>query len=451
MEKLKRKAHRLRYFFRRRIWEIDEGGLSPCRRFLLRRTQFAILIGREFIADRCVLRASALTYVTLLSLVPLFALAFAVLSGLGVQNTLEPLILEKLTVGTDELVDEIVTYINNTDATRLGTVGLVTLVMTVVALLSNVESSFNNVWGVKETRPLLRRFADYTSVVLLGPLFLVAAISMTSTLQSQTFVQGLMEEAVVGRFVIFCFRVLPFLAMWAAFIFLYVFMPNIKVRLPAAVIGGIFGGTLWQLAQWFYVNFQVGVARYNAIYGTLAAVPILMVWIYLSWIIVLMGAEVAYVWQNQTIIRREIREEKVNFLSQEMVALTILAAVTAVFERGEKPWGMERIASHLKLPPRLTRTVIDELVHLGYLAEVREEGDEQYHYQPAKPPGKVQVHKVIETFRRSGASLRRHEEIPEWGAVWELERRLVRAEMETMAGMTLEELAGGKGSMTDDG
>lgn len=436
--------NRVNHFFRRGIWDIDEATLPSVRRFFLRQFQFGILIGREFIADGCVLRASALTYFTLLAIVPLFALAFALLTGLGVQNALEPMLLEKLTVGSEEIVEQLISYIENTNIGRVGAVGVITLLMTVIALMTNIEGTLNHLWGVKETRPAFRRFADYTSIMLFGPLFLFAAISMTSSLESQSLVQALIDQAFIGHLILFLFRVLPYVVMWAAFTALYIFMPNIKVHFRAALIGGIFGGTLWQLAQWAYVSSQVGVARYNAIYGTLAALPILMVWIYLSWIIVLLGAEVAYVWQNQAIIRREIREEKVNFLNQEMVAMTILAAVTAVFERGERPLSLEKIASHLALPPRLARITLDELVHLGFLSEVRTSGAEDDHYQPGKPPEKVRVHEVIMAFRSSGASLRRQEGVTEWKAVREVERRLTEAENRVLAGMTLTDLAAAK-------
>ncbi|MBE0596591.1 MAG: YihY family inner membrane protein [Desulfuromonadales bacterium] len=437
-------VRRSREFLRRGIWELNEPEIPRGRRFFLRQFRFGILTAREFIADGCILRASALTYFTLLAIVPLFALTFALLTGLGVQNTLEPLLLERLTVGSEEIVEQLISYINNTNIGRVGVIGVITLLMTVIALMTNIEGTLNHLWGVKETRSPFRRFADYTSIMLLGPLFLFAAISMTSSLESQVLVQALLDRAFIGHLILFLFRVLPYVVMWAAFTALYIFMPNLKVRFQAALVGGIFGGTLWQLAQWGYVSSQVGVARYNAIYGTLAALPILMVWIYLSWIIVLLGAEVAYVWQNQAIIRREIREEKVNFLSQEMVALTILAAVADVFERGGRPWDMEKIASRLALPPRLTRIVLDELVQLGFLSHVRSEGDEEDRYQPGKPPEKVRVHDVILALRNNGASLRRQEKVTAWKSVWELERRLADAEDQALAGMTLRDLSEGK-------
>lgn len=432
------KIRRTRAFLRAGIWE-DHPELPRRRRVLLRALQLAAVVLREFMADQCLLRASALTYATLLSIVPLLALTFSVLTGLGVQNTLQPIILEKLTVGGEEIVNAIIGYLNNTNFSRLGVAGLLALVFTSIALLSNIEASMNSLWGVKESRPLFRRFADYTSVLLLGPVFLFAAVSMTSTLGSQAFVRTLMEMAFVGRLIYFLFTVLPYLAMWAAFTFVYLFMPNVKVKLRSAIIGGIFGGTLWQIAQWSYVAFQVGVSRNNAIYGTLAAVPTLMVWIYISWLIVLLGAEVAYACQNLHAIRREIREEKINVASQEMVALTVLMKVTEIFYRAERPWTLERIAEELRLPPRLARLMTRELLELGYLSELRDE-EEGDRYQPGRPPEIIRVYDVIQDFRRSGVDISR-EGIREWRAVRELEKRLAEAEGDVLSGLTLRELA----------
>ena len=161
------------------VWKVHEDRPVRRKRFLVHPAKVAALVFHDFFADGCLLRASALTYTSLLSLVPLLALMFALLKGLGVQNTLEPLILEKLAVGSEDIVTAVISYINNTNVGRLGLFGLLALLGTVITLLSNIEKSFNHIWGVKETRPLTRRFADYFSVVTIGPLLVIAAISIT--------------------------------------------------------------------------------------------------------------------------------------------------------------------------------------------------------------------------------------------------------------------------------
>ncbi len=430
---------KIRHLFSHDIFDIEERELSPVPRFLVRQIQVARVVYRDFLDDGCLLRASALTYTTLLSIVPLLALMFSLLKGLGVQNTLEPLILHKIAAGSERIVSEIIGYINHTNVGSLGALGLVTLVLTVLALLSNIENSFNTIWGVQETRPLFRRFADYSSVLIFGPIFLFAAISMTTTLKSQAFVQKLITLALVGQVTLLLFKVLPYLAMWAAFTFLYIFMPNIKVHFRAALIGGILGGTLWQIAQWAYVNFQIGVARYNAIYGTMAALPIFMVWIYVSWLIVFLGLEVAYANQNLGNIRRELRGQDVNYASRELVALTVLMVVTDIFYRGEKPWGLEKIAEELDLPPRLTRKVVSELAQLGLLSVVSGP-EEDLLYQPGRAPENLTVHEVIQALKESGFGIARSRKTPEWKTVRAVEEQLEEAESRVLEATTLKDL-----------
>jgi membrane protein len=207
-------------FFTYDLWHIETRELTRWRLFLLRQVQLVSLVLRDFYVDGCMLRASALTYTTLLSIVPLLALMVSVLKGFGVQNVLEPLILDKLAIGSVEVVSTIFRYIENTHFGRLGTLGLIFLVLSVLTLLSNIEKSFNYIWRVKETRSLLRRFSDYFSVVLFSPLFILAAVSMSSSLQSQTLVQHLLETAYIGEAVLLIFKLAPFVAMWAAFVFL---------------------------------------------------------------------------------------------------------------------------------------------------------------------------------------------------------------------------------------
>jgi membrane protein len=439
MSRFSEKLQKAKDFLGRDVWEFEPAELSRARAFLLRQTQVALLVVRDFQADRCLLRASALTYVTLLSIVPVFALMFSLLKGLGVQNTLEPIILKEIAIGSEQIVTEIIRYINNTHVGRLGTVGLITLVLTVLALLSNIEETFNTIWGVQETRSLYRRFSDYFSVLIFGPIFVLVAISMTTTLESQAFVQTLMEMAYVGEVIYFLFKVLPFIAMWAAFTFLYIFMPNIKVDFRAALIGGIFGGTLWQLAQWSYLFFQVGVARYNAIYGTMAALPIFMVWIYVSWIIVLLGMEVSYAYQHLRHIRLEIRGETVNFASREMIALTILLQVAEAFNRGEKPWRLRNISEGQGLPPRLARSVIEELVRLRFLSVVRV-GEDVFAYQPARALKNMKVHSVVKALKEDGVNVSRMYKTPEWKIITDLERQIEQAGRDSLGELTLEDL-----------
>ena len=431
--------NRSRHFLEHDLWEMDSTDRRWWRRFLLNQGQVLTLVVRGFFTDGCMLRASALTFTTLLSIVPLLALVFSVLKGFGVQNELEPLLLEQFAVGGDAAVTKVVEYINNTNVSHLGTYGLILLIITVLTLLSNIEESFNSVWGVEETRPLLRRFTDYFAVVTIGPVFVVLAISMTSTVRSQQLVQTLLEKQYVGEALITLFEILPFMVMWLVFAGLYLFMPNVKVSPRAALIGGVFGGTLWQISQWGYLNLQVGVARYNAIYGTLAALPVLMIWIYLSWMIVLLGLEMTYATQNLGTIRKDIRGAQVNFASIEFIALTVLLSIGRRFYLGLPALTQEALVSHLDVPPRLVNSILEELERLGFVVATAQDIDDTG-YQPAQALEKIKLYDVIRGLAVDGSDYSQLRETDERGVVAGLAEVLKGAEEQTLAGMTLRDL-----------
>ena len=433
---------RARTFLEEDLWRMEAESLSRPRALLLRQARVVIAAFQGFFADRCMLRASALTYATLLSVVPLLALMFAVLKGFGVQNALEPLILSNLAPGTEDVVTQIIHYIDNTNVARLGFVGLAALVLTVLTLLSNIEKSFTYIWGVDETRPMLRRFSDYFSVVTIGPIFVLAAISMTSSLASNDLIAHLRENSYLGPLVPLLFKSIPYVGMWITFTVLYIFMPNTRVNTSAALVGGILGGTLWQLAQWGYVHFQVGVGRYNAIYGTMAALPIFMVWLYVSWLIVLLGVEVSYAWQNLRRASSDIRGPEVNFASRELVSLTAMLVIAENFYRGEKPWDLARIAAHINLPPRLAQDILGHLTRLGFLSEVRDGKGGGPAYQPGCALDTLTVHGLLQGLKVDGARYTRLRKTPERELVREIEETIDGAGREALAGLTLRTLVG---------
>ncbi len=428
---------KVREFLTRKLWRFDPRELSAVGRFLLRLGQVGSLVIRDFFKDRCMLQASALTYTTLLSIVPLLALMFAVLKGFGVQDFIEPLVIKHLVVGSESVVEQLMTYIDNTNFGRLGAVGLVLLLVTVLTLLINIETSFNHIWGVQKNRSLLRCFTDYLSVVLIGPLLLFAAMSITTSLRSQASVQRLLETAVVGEAVIAGFKLLPFLAMWAAFTFLYTFMTNTRVRFGAALVGGIFGGTLWQLVQWIYVSSQVGVTRYNAIYGTMAALPIFMVWIYVSWLCVLLGLELSHTWQNLGALRREAGMGEVSYASRELVALSLLLLIAEEFYRAGSPPSQEELAENLDLPPRLTQRVLNDLVRLGFLSEVKDENEEVAAYQPGREPETLSLATVVQALREDGEECLGAPQKKVLAVVGRLEEAMAKADRLALGELTL--------------
>src|ERR1051325_915033 len=276
----------------------DLDAFSPIMRGVLRHIRILYRAVAGFTENRCPLLASALTYTTLLSLVPLLALMFATLKGFGVQNRLEPILIEKLSAGSEQIVRQIIGYIDKTDVKALGAVGLASLLVTAISVIGNIEFALNRIWGVQRTRNIGRKFSDYLSVLLTCPILFVAALGVTSSAQNVDVVQWFLALPGMGYLVLAIAAVTPYILMWIALTFLYDYLPNTRVRFASALYGGIIGGTLWQLAQWGYVHFQVGVSRANAIYGAFAQLPIFLVWLYMGWNVVLFGAMLSFTHQN---------------------------------------------------------------------------------------------------------------------------------------------------------
>jgi membrane protein len=421
------------------LWEQNPNELNFLHRMLLRQVQTAVLVIHDFGINQSLLRASALTYYTMLSLVPLLALTFALLKAFGVQNLLEPIIMEKLKVGDGQAVQAILGYINNTQVGQMGAIGLVFLLFAVISLLTNVEKSFNHVWGVHEIRPLVRRFSDYLSVILVGPVLIISAISMTSSLASHNLVQRLIEMELVGSLILTLFKVGPFLFMWLAFTVLYVFMSNTKVEWRAAFIGGVVGGTLWQFAQWAYVNFQVGVAKYNAIYGTMAALPIFMIWVYVSWVIVLFGLGVTYAKQNLRTSGRDLRGSEVSRNCYEQVTLVILVTLADRFSRGESALSQQELAKRLFIPARLCRSILRLLVKIGYVSEVSSRLGRQS-YQLGRSAENLPLAEILKTLRGHGEQALHLSPHPQTKAAMSACQKIEALVEEGLEGMTLRDM-----------
>ncbi|MBT1072972.1 YhjD/YihY/BrkB family envelope integrity protein [Pelotalea chapellei] len=357
--------------------------------------QTAYQIGVAFYAHQGFLRASALTYTTVLSLVPLLAIAFSVLKGFGVQNALEPL-LQQVAGDSEETISRIITYVDNTNVRSIGTVGLLMLVLSVISLLGTIEEAFNATWGVPENRSLQRRFSDYLSVVVIGPMLLLAATSMNSSLQSQWLVKWLIENTYLAGTILLLFRMAPYLFIWVAMTFLYIFIPNTKVQLRSAIVGGVLAGTAWQIAQWGYFYFQIGMTNYNAIYGTLAAVPIFLVWVYISWLIVLFGLEVAYAHQHRAVCTRHPGTGVRTDTTRDMLALSVLLLVCKRFYTGAPPPAALQLSDELGIPLNEVEELLETLQKLHYLVKVR--GD-RAGWLPAREPSFMMLDEVLVALR----------------------------------------------------
>ncbi|HJV33913.1 YhjD/YihY/BrkB family envelope integrity protein [Geomonas sp.] len=417
-----------------RLWEKDPAAIGGRKGEWIAFLQSLAFVVSNFFANNNLLRATALSFTTVLSLVPLLALAFSVLKGLGAQNLLAPLIIKQMAAGSEEAVNRIVTYIGNTNMSSVGAIGMVALVYTSVAMLASVEEAFNSIWGVTETRSFYRKFSDFLSVLVSAPLLLLAATSIATTLHSERIMGWLLQNAYVGDAFLFLLSLTQYVVVWIALFLLYLLIPNTRVRYGSALIGAVLAGTLWELAQWFYIHFQVGASRYNAIYGTLAALPILMVWIYTSWLIVLFGMEVVAAHQNRDTFRRDIRGLAVSQAMREMVALGALRHIAAAFHGGEPGWAAEHLAVRLHVPIRVMREILAQLVDAGFIVQAQ---DGRGIFYPARELNQLSLDEILITLRGHGASCEIAGEEQAKGVL----EKVDRAVSDALNGLTLQELA----------
>lgn len=389
------------------IWRLQAHRLPPRRSFWITQLRILLLALRRFNLDKCELRASALTFYSLLSIVPVVAMAFAVAKGFGVEKVLGEQLMTKLE-GHEEVAEKVIGFaqsmLENTKGGAIAGVGIVVLFWTVIKVLSNIEQSFNDIWGVKTPRTMGRKLADYLSVMMIFPLLMILASSLTVLLTTQLslMLERLSFLGYLADALIFLIRILPYGVLWLAFTFIYVFMPNTKVELKSALWGGILAGTIYQLVQLAYITFQIGVSKYGAIYGSFAALPLFLVWLQLSWLIVLLGAEVSFARQNVASYEFEQDCLSVSHSFKRMTALMVASLCVKSFLNAEKPSTSEDISRALEAPLCLVRSVLDDLTKAGILSEVCSDHHEKIAYQPACDIDRLTVAGVMDRLDRQG-------------------------------------------------
>jgi membrane protein len=377
--------------------------------FAYRWARIIVLSVREFGQDKCALRASALTFFSVLSIVPVAAMAFGVAKGFGMDQMLENSIRDRLP-GQEEAVDMIIGFARNqltqTKGGVVAGVGLVFLFWTVVRVLTNIERSFNDIWGVNKERSWLRRFVDYLAFVVIGPIIIVSSSSLTvyiaGTLQAWSD-----DSAVWGAVslpLLLAARMLPALLVVALFTFMFAFMPHTRVNIRSALLGGIVAGAAYQVTQAVYVYFQIGVSQYGAIYGSFAALPLFLVWMQISWLIVLFGAELCYAHQN--VQRYEFRPDTENMSPafRRLLALAIVQYCVKAFERGETPPEAETIAESLGVPSNVVNTLLGRLVDVEVLAEAATGDERRQGYTPARNTQDLTIAFVTQRLDEHGSS-----------------------------------------------
>lgn len=394
-------------FLRHEVWRIRRTELPPGKSFFLTLLRVVILSVRGFDEDKCQLRASALTFYSLMSIVPVAAMAFGVAKGFGFERMLEAQLRSHL-AGQEEVLDNVIRFsqslLENTRGGLLAGIGLVLLFWAVVNMLGQIEGSLNDIWGVKEQRSLGRKFGDYLSLMLICPVLVIFSSSVTVFVTTQ--VTGVLERiAFLGAaapVVLFLLQLLPYTLLWGLFTFLYVFMPNTKVRLGPALLAGVLAGTIFQLTQWGYITFQVGAAKYNAVYGSFAALPLFLVWLQLSWLVVLYGAELCFALQNVDTYEFEPDALQVSRRLKTLLSLQIAQRLVGGFARGEAPLTARQVSHELEIPIRLVNDILFELTRSGILSGTDAGGGAERGYQPARDIQTLTIRHVVDAMELRG-------------------------------------------------
>ncbi len=356
---------------------------------------------RDLAAGQLTLRAMSLVYTTLLSLVPLLAVSFSVLKGFGVHNQVEPMLLNLLTpLGEKgvEISQTIIGFVENMRVGVLGAVGMALLLYTVISLIQKIERAFNFIWRVDKARPFAQRFSDYLSVILIGPVLVFSALGATASVMSTSVVQSLVAIQPLGYLVNFGAKMLPYLLVIAAFSFVYCFVPNTRVRLGSALVGAIVAGVLWQSVGWGFASFVVSSASYTAIYSGFAILILFMIWLYLAWLILLIGATIAFYHQHGEYLISRQREFRLSPRQREQLALLAMYHVGTQHLNGGTPWTAEALAAHLRVPLGSLQRALNTLEEGGLLSPDHAQPPA---YLPARALERIPIHAILETMHRA--------------------------------------------------
>ncbi|HXG51490.1 MAG TPA: YhjD/YihY/BrkB family envelope integrity protein [candidate division Zixibacteria bacterium] len=385
-----------------RVWEAEpEQGEGPWR-WLTPAARIALMVGRDFVENLVKLQAMALAFKTLLSLAPLLAVVFSLLKAFGVHNRMEPALAEALApLGEKgrEITDHLIAFVDRMSAGALGSVGLVTLLLTVVSLMTTIEQAFNHIWRVKTPRKIARRFSDYLSVALVGPVLVFAAVTVMATLQSSTFVRTLMALEPLGTVILTLLGIVPYLTVWGAFSFMYLFVPNTRVQLKSALIGGAVGALLWATVGWGFAVFVASSTRYYAIYSSFAILLLFLLWLHVGWVIVLLGCQVAYAHQHFYYYYRGDRGTLAQTAAgREKLALLLMVRVGQAFCRGLPPLTATALAADLQVPAWLVREFMETLSKTNLVAPLADEES----FVLARDPATIGVKEILDCVRYGG-------------------------------------------------
>ena len=395
---------RLIQFLKVDIWQVQREDISPLRYLLYEIIKKVLLAVEYFTTKRMMDSAAALTYSTLLAIVPIMAVVFAIARGFGYNKYIETWFREALS-SQPQVAEAIIGFVNSylvhTKSGIFLGIGLLFMLWTVIMLISNIEKAFNDIWQVSTPRSIFRTITDYMAMFLLAPIIIVVTSGIS--IMMATFANGIGETLIVGPTLRFFLRLLPYIIMSGVFIALYVFMPNTKVKIKSAIIPGILAGVAMQGLQLVYIHSQIWVTGYNAIYGSFAALPLFMLWVQISWTICLFGAELAYTNQNLEKFAFRASTDDLSHRYRLLLSAYLMTLICRRFEEGKKPYTALELKLETNIPIRITHDLLENLTRVHLLSEMTndEKGTEAV-YQPAESTARLSVGMMIDRLEAEG-------------------------------------------------
>lgn len=392
------RSTRISQFTKQDLWTRDLTTMSLLQRLGTQALRLATAVGMEFRHRLLDARAAGLVYTTLLSLVPFLAVMFSVLKGFNVHHVIEPFLaqtLEPLGPKSREITATIIGFVDNIKMGVLGVFGIAGLFYTTYSLIDKMEQALNAIWQVKQGRTWERKFADYLSAVLVGPVLVVSAFGLLASLQSHTVVQHLVKMEPFGTLLVWSGDVVPFLMLCGVFTFFYKVIPNTHVHMRSAVVGGVSAAILWIIAGEAFAKFVAASASYSAIYSSFAVLMLFLLWLYTGWMIVLIGAQFSFFHQYPTAYLSRLLWEQGTYVFREQLALKVLRVLGHHYLKGDRPLKLPELSSELNMPMSLVEEEIERLVENGFVGRLQEpEG-----VSLIKAPDLILVKEVLDSVR----------------------------------------------------
>jgi len=391
-------------FFTKTLWYIDIRNIGEFRSLIIRLIRLVYASTREFTKNELNLRAMGLVYITIISLIPFLAVSFSVLKGFGVHNQLEPALLnllEPLGEKGEQITHQIIQFVTNINVGLLGVIGFGFLFYTVISLIKRLEDSLNYIWKVKSGRSFMRRISDYLSITLVGPVFFFIAIGLTATASSNTLIQKILSVEPLGFIFVYASKILPLFIIFFFFTFIYKFIPNTKVDIKSAMLGAFVSAILWHILSWLFKTGILVSTKATAIYSSFAVVFIFLFWLYLNYIILLIGAQLSYCHQNINFLNITKNAFKLSNRLKEKLTLSIMQLISYNFYNSKENLTLENLTDKIGLNRDDIFESLNNLVDNKLLTETNHEPTS---YLPAKDLEKITVKDVIKSVRSNSVN-----------------------------------------------